>query len=198
MKRTVLLLVLIISTTGFSKAQTPAPAPASLFTVTVSGFGDGTPIPVKFSQAAPGVAPGEGLSPAITWANVPAGTQSFVLHMHDLDASRNKSADDQLHWLVWNIPASSTGFTEGQPKGAQLANGSYQISASGPFYRGPGAPAAGALHHYVFELYALDVSAIEAKPLAGDLDTRREVLKAIQGHVLGKAAYGGMFKRPAQ
>jgi Raf kinase inhibitor-like YbhB/YbcL family protein len=195
MKRITLIFTLIILAVISAKAQ-QAPAPASLFIISVPGFADGTQIPVKFSQAAAGIAPGEGFSPAITWANVPAGTQSFVLHMHDLDASRNKSADDQLHWLVWNIPASSTGFTEGQPKGATLPNGSYQISASGQFYRGPGAPAAGALHHYVFELYALDVPAIEVKPSTDELETRRNVLKAVQGHVLGKAAYGGMFKRP--
>ncbi|HCN83675.1 MAG TPA: YbhB/YbcL family Raf kinase inhibitor-like protein [Sphingobacteriaceae bacterium] len=195
MKRITLILAFIAAAFISVNAQ-QAPAPPSLFTITVSGFADGSQIPVKFSQAAPGVAPGEGLSPAITWANVPAGTQSFVLHMHDLDASRNKSSDDQLHWLVWNIPASSTGFTEGQPKGVQLPNGSYQVSASGSFYRGPGAAAAGALHHYVFELYALDIPAIDTKPLTDDLETRRNVLKAIQGHVLGKAAYGGLFKRP--
>lgn len=196
MKRIAFILAFV--TTVLTSVNAQPPALPSLFTISVAGFADGSQIPVKFSQAAPGVAPGEGLSPAITWANIPAGTQSFVLHMHDLDASRNKSADDQLHWLVWNIPASSTGFTEGQPKGNQLPDGSYQISATGQLYRGPGAPAAGALHHYVFELYALDIPSIDTKPLTDDLETRRNVLKAIQGHVLGKAAYGGLFKRPAQ
>src|SRR6478736_693661 len=64
-------------------------------TMTIQGFPDGGQIPVRFSQAAPGVAPGEGTSPAITWANVPAGTQSFLLHMHDLDVARNGTTDDQ-------------------------------------------------------------------------------------------------------
>ena len=58
--------------------------------MTISGFPDGGQIPVKFSQAAPGVAAGEGTSPAMNWANAPAGTQSFFLHMHDLDLARNK------------------------------------------------------------------------------------------------------------
>ena len=196
MKRITLILAFVTAVLTFVNAQTPAPP--SLFTITISGFADGSQIPVKFSQAAPGIAPGEGFSPAITWANVPAGTQSFVFHMHDLDVSRNKTSDDQLHWLVWNIPASSLGLPEGQMKGVQLSNGAYQLSATGAVYRGPGAPAAGPLHHYVFELYALDIPAIDTKPLADDLETRRNVLKAIQGHVLGKAAYGGLFKRPAQ
>ena len=98
----------------------------------IPGFPDGGHIPVKFSQAAPGVPPGEGTSPTIEWANAPAGTQSFVLHMHDMDLARNRTTDDQVHWVVWNIPASAAGLSEGAPKGSQLADGSYQISATGP------------------------------------------------------------------
>src|SRR5262245_37240415 len=104
------------------------PAPRAM-TLTITGFPDGGQIPVKFSQAAPGVAAGEGTSPAMTWANAPAGTQSFFLHMHDMEVVRNKSTDDQAHWVVWNLPASATGLPEGVPKGSQLPDGSYQISA---------------------------------------------------------------------
>src|SRR2546423_6248094 len=132
-----------------------APAPPAM-TLTVAGFADGADIPVKFSQAAPGAAPGEGTSPAITWTNVPAGTQSFVLNMRDMDVARNKTTDDQAHWVVWPIPATATGLAEGAPKGAKLPDGSYQISATGQVYRGPGAGANGPRHHYMFELYALD------------------------------------------
>src|SRR6516164_10687032 len=82
-----------------------AAAPPAM-TLTIPGFPDGSQVPVKFSQAAPGVAPGEGTSPAMTWANVPSGTQSFVLNMHDMDVVRNKTSDDQAHWVVWNIPAA--------------------------------------------------------------------------------------------
>src|SRR5580693_5904754 len=77
-------------------------------TLTIPGFPDGGQIPVKFSQAAPGVAVGEGTSPAMSWANVPAGTQSFFLHMHDMDLARNKTTDDQAHWVFWNIPPAVT------------------------------------------------------------------------------------------
>jgi Raf kinase inhibitor-like YbhB/YbcL family protein len=164
-------------------------------TMTISGFADGAQIPVKFSQAAPGAAPGEGTSPAITWTNVPAGTQSFVLNMHDMDVVRNKTSDDQAHWVVWNIPATTTGLTEGVAKGSQLSDGSYQTSATGPVYRGPGAPANGPFHHYMFELFALDTK-VDVKPTADAFETRSSVLKAIQGHILGKAVYGGLFRRP--
>jgi Raf kinase inhibitor-like YbhB/YbcL family protein len=172
-----------------------AAAAAPAMTLTVGGFADGADIPVKFTQAAPGAAPGEGTSPAVDWANAPAGTQSFVLNMRDLDVARNKTTDDQAHWVVWNIPASATSLPEGVPKGAKLANGAYQISATGQVYRGPGAPATGPRHHYIFEVYALD-SRIEVEPAADAFDTRANVFKAMQGHVLAKAVYGGLFKRP--
>jgi Raf kinase inhibitor-like YbhB/YbcL family protein len=180
-------------------AQERGAAPAaggSAMMLTIPAFPDGGQIPVKFSQAAEGAAPGEGTSPAISWANPPAGTKSFVLHMHDLDVVRNRTTDDQAHWVVWNIPATATGLPEGVPRGTQLSDGSYQISATGPVYRGPGAPATGPQHHYMFEIYALDTK-LEVAPTADAFETRANVMKAMQGHVLGKAVYGGLFKRPS-
>ena len=183
-------------------AQQPAPSaaappPAPAMVLTVQGFADGAEIPVRFSQAAPGAAPGEGTSPAMSWTNVPAGTQSFVLNMRDLDVARNRTTEDQAHWVVWNIPATATGMTEGQPRGAQLPDGSFQISATGQVYRGPGAPATGPRHHYMFEIYALDVK-LDVTPGADAFESRTKVFAAMQGHVLGKAVYGGLFRRPAQ
>jgi len=183
-----------------SRAQGPAgqraggPA-APPMTLTVSGFPDGGDIPVKFSQAAPGAAPGEGTSPAISWTNPPPGTQCFVLNMRDVDVARNKTTDDQAHWVVWPLPAGTTGLPEGVPKGPTLANGAHQVSATGQMYRGPGAAANGPKHHYLFELYALD-TLIDVEPGADAFETRANVFKAMQGHVLAKAAYGGLFRRP--
>jgi Raf kinase inhibitor-like YbhB/YbcL family protein len=198
--RTILLATLPLAIIATLAAQPPAGqrggAPAAPpMTLTVSGFADGADIPVKFSQAAPGAAPGEGTSPAISWTNVPAGTQSFVLNMHDEDVARNKTTDDQAHWVVWNIPATATGLPEGVPKGPKLSNGAFQISATGQMYRGPGAAANGPKHHYMFEIYALDTM-LDVQPSADAFETRANVMKAIQGHVLGKAVYGGLFRRP--
>jgi Raf kinase inhibitor-like YbhB/YbcL family protein len=176
-------------------AQQRGAAPAPAMILTVEGFPDGGDVPVRYSQAAPGVATGEGLSPAISWTNVPAGTQSFFLNMHDMDLARNKTTDDQAHWVVWNIPATATGLPEGVPKGPKLASGAFQISATGQMYRGPGAGANGPKHHYVFELYALDTT-IDVQPAADAFETRTNVMKAIQGHILAKAVYGGLFRRP--
>jgi len=198
--RWILSAVVPFATIVTLAAQPPArgggrgPA-APAMTLTVSGFADGTDIPVRFTQAAPGAEPGGGTSPAISWANAPAGTQCFVLNMHDEDVSHNKTTDDQAHWVVWPIPATVTSLSEGQPKGAKLPNGAYQISATGLVYRGPGAGANGPKHHYMFEIYALDTM-ISVEPSSDAFETRANVFKAMQGHVIGKAVYGGLFKRP--
>ena len=51
------------------------------------------------------------------------------------------------------------------------------------------------MHHYVFELYALDTK-LDVQPSADAFETRAKVINAIQGHILGKAVYGGLFRRP--
>ena len=190
----VVLSISLLEAISMAAQRGAAPA-APVMILTVEGFPDGGDVPVKYSQAAPGVATGEGLSPAISWTNAPTGTRSFFLNMHDMDLARNKTTDDQVHWVVWNIPATATGLPEGVPKGPKLANGAFQISATGQMYRGPGAGANGPKHHYVFELYALDTT-IEVMPTADAFETRANVMKAIQGHILAKAVYGGLFRRP--
>jgi len=164
-------------------------------TLSTPAFPDGGDIPVRFSQAAEGAAPGEGTSPGLDWENAPEGTQSFFLHMHDMSVVRNRTTEDQAHWLVWNIPASAAGLPEGLPRGSRLADGSYQISATGPVYRGPGAPANGPRHHYVFELYALDTM-LDVEPSDDAFETRARIMDAVQGHILAKAVYLGLFRRP--
>lgn len=195
----VLFVSLVIGPSAWAQAQAPATAgggaAAPAFVLTTSAFADGGIIPVRFSQAAPGAAPGEGTSPELKWTSPPPNTRSFVLHFHDMEVVRNRTTDDQVHWLVWNIPATATGLPEGVARGASLPDGSKQTSATGPVYRGPGAGANGPMHHYVFELYALDtVLATEAE--ADAFATRTKVMEAMQGHILGKAVYLGLFRRP--
>ena len=172
-------------------ARGPAAAPMAL---TTTGWMDGAIIPNKFTQAVP-----MPVSPALTWTNAPMGTQSFVLHFHDPDVSIQRGTGDQVHWLVWNIPATTMSFVEGMPQGPTLPDGSKQISATGQVYRGPGAPATGPYHHYTFEIYALDIKldTIEAATgTAPEQETRTKVMAAMQGHVLGKAVMFGLFRRP--
>jgi Raf kinase inhibitor-like YbhB/YbcL family protein len=187
-------------------AQAPAPAPAGQTPAGQGGRGPASPPMVLSTPAFPdgGVIPNRhtqvqqaerGISPQLVWTNAPAATQSFVVHMRDPEVARNRTTDDQVHWLVWNIPATEKGLPEGVPEGAQLPNGLRQISASGAVYRGPGAPASGPMHHYTFEVYALDTK-IDMAPGADAWETRRNLFKAMDGHVIGKAVMVGLFKRP--
>ena len=163
--------------------------PIQIMTLSPSDWKDGGVLPDRHAQR------GRDISPALTWSAAPAGTTSFALIMHDIDAPTSTGADDLLHWMVWNIPATATGLPEGVGKGPQLADGSYQVSATGQMYRGPGAPATGPQHHYMFEVFALDMK-LDVQPSADAFDTRANVMKAMQGHILGKAVYGGLFRRP--
>jgi Raf kinase inhibitor-like YbhB/YbcL family protein len=161
-----------------------------VMTLTTSAWTDGGQMAIKYTQA------GEEVSPPLTWSNVPEGVVSFVLIAHDLDAAAGNGTDDLLHWLLWNIPGNATSVPEHVPTVPQLPDGTRQISATGPNYRGPGAAAAGPAHHYVFELFALDVMLDVPAVGASPPQTRAAVLAAMAGHVRGKAACVGLFKRP--
>ncbi len=166
-------------------------------TLITTAWPDGGMIPLRYTQAGPE------LSPAIQWSGAPPGTASFVLIFHDADTVVNNSTDDILQWMLWNIPGTAAGVAQGRPDGFELPDGTRQISVSGSRYRGPGAPAAGPLHHYVMELYALDTmldikvnpqGPQEANPSVQAI--RTSILQAMVGHIRGKAAYLGLFHRP--
>ena len=161
---------------------------AAVMTLSTTAWTDGGVIPIRYTQA------GDEVSPPLTWSDPPATAQSFVLIVHDVDAVNSDGAVSTLHWMVWNIPAASRGLPEHVPQGAELADGSRQIAATGPNYRGPAAPATGPEHHYVFDLYALDTK-IDV-PAVGEsvAKTRAAVMTAMAGHVRGKATLVGRFK----
>jgi Raf kinase inhibitor-like YbhB/YbcL family protein len=166
-------------------------------TLVTTAWPDGGMIPLRYTQA------GAEISPAIQWSAAPAGTASFVLIFHDADTVVNNSTDDILQWMLWNIPATATGVAQGRPDGFELEDGTRQMSVSGSRYRGPGASATGPVHHYVMELYALDTMLdIKVNP-QGSQDAnpnvqaiRTSIMQAMAGHIRGKAAYLGVFRRP--
>lgn len=122
---------------------------------------------------------------------------SFVLVVHDIDTPIGNGNDDLLHWLVWNMPGTTTSLDAGIPQGPTLAGGMRQISATGPNYRGPAAPSTGPAHHYLFELYALDAN-VNVQPVGLPAPaTRAAVVEAMAGHIRGKAALVGLFRRAA-
>lgn len=202
------LMVVFAVACSIGSAQTPpqggrggggrgGPPAVQTMTLITTAWPDGGMIPSRYTQAGPE------LSPAIQWSGAPQGTTSFVLIFHDADTVVNNSTDSILHWLLWNIPGTSTGIAQGQHDGFELPDGTRQISVSGSRYRGPGAPAAGPLHHYVMELYALDTMLdIKVNP-QGPQDpnpnaqaVRTSIMQAMAGHIRGKAAYVGLFHRP--
>jgi hypothetical protein len=173
---------------GAALAQTPAAPPVPPpppFTLTSSSFTDGGVIPDKYTQAS--TAP---VSPALSWINAPAGTASFTLIMHDPDTAPRKGVTDILHWMAFNIPGAATMLPEGVATTPTLPDGTVQPNNFGqhPGFMGPGAR--GVYHHYTFELYALDT-----KLMLGPEATRDDVLKAMDGHVVGKAVVEGRFHR---
>ncbi len=189
MRKTAALCALMVTImTGSALAQAPAPGAAPQgppMSITTTGFTDGGIIPDKFSQAVPNP-----VSPAFSWVNAPAGTQSFALLVHDMDGAPAKGVYDVTHWLIFNIPATATSLPEGVPTDKQeLADGSIQVKGASVGYRGMGFRGT-IYHHYAFELFALDTKL----PLGVEA-TRADVMKAMDGHVLGKSTIFGLFHR---
>jgi Raf kinase inhibitor-like YbhB/YbcL family protein len=162
-------------------------------------FPDGGEIPMKFAGVGENKLPdfefhwSQGGNPA----QPPMTLQTYAVIFHDIEnASRGKGPEDTLHWSAFNIPGTAKGLPEGMG-GGDLPDGTRNGPGIGagrgtPSYFGPGA-GPGPFHHYVFEFYALDTKL--------DLPantTRDEILKAMEGHVVGKAAYVGRFHRSAQ
>jgi Raf kinase inhibitor-like YbhB/YbcL family protein len=174
--------------------------PRPVLSVTSNAWADGGEVPMKNAFR------GENKSPAFEFhwnlgpnpTNAPEALQTYAVIFHDIENSTNKTTVDTLHWSAFNIPGSAKGLAEalgsgdlpdGTRNGPGIAAGR---GGNPPAYFGPGA-GPGPFHHYVFEFYALDTKL--------DLPantTRDDLLKAMDGHVIGKAAYVGRFHAPAQ
>jgi Raf kinase inhibitor-like YbhB/YbcL family protein len=175
---------------GSAMAQAPAaqaPAnPPSKFKLMSPAYAEGSMIPTQYSCADP-----NGASPALQWSNPPAAAVSFAVVFHDTDAAPAKGTMDVTHWIFWNIPATSTSVPAGvkpdtTPDGIAQGKNVRNVNGFQPPCPGVGATP----HHYVFELYALDTKLDLPAGAA-----RADLLKAMDGHVVGKATYFGLFGR---
>jgi Raf kinase inhibitor-like YbhB/YbcL family protein len=104
---------------------------------------------------------GDNVSPQLSWTNAPAGTKSFVLTMFDPDAPTGSGF---WHWVVVNIPASTTALPNGASKdAAKLPVGSLETRTDlgAPGYGGPCPPARDKPHRYIFTLHALKVEKLD-------------------------------------
>lgn len=168
------LMALLALGTGQVLAQPQLPQ----MMVTSEAFEDGGVVPEKYAFR------GDNVQPNFTITNAPDDTESYAIIFHDLDVALNGSTNDVLHWLAWNIPSGEIPegrLPEGSMEGTNLMG---QQS-----YFGPGAPAGERYHHYVFEFYALN----EDLDLSSDAG-REELLEAMDGKVVAKAAYVGRYR----
>jgi Raf kinase inhibitor-like YbhB/YbcL family protein len=201
-QRSMYLAFVVASFLALASAQTtPRPAPVAhpLFWVSSPAWEDGAEIPMRHA------ARGDNKSPAFefhwnlgtTSITAPDSMQSYAVIFHDVENSANKTTLDTLHWAAFNIPGSAKGMAEGLgsgdlPDGTRNGPGLGTRGGKPPAYYGPGA-GPGPLHHYVFEFYALDTK-LDLPASA----TREELLKAMDGHVVGKSAWFGRFHASGQ
>ena len=151
------------------------------FELKTSAFQPNAEIPRKYTCDGPDV------SPALSWSEPPAGTQSFSLIMDDPDAP----VGTWVHWVLYDLPASARELAEDVPKDLELKNGARQ--GRNDFrkigYGGP-CPPPGSAHRYFFKLYALN-----AKTNLKSGATKEELLRAMEGHILAQAELIGRYNR---
>lgn len=128
-----------------------------------------------------------GASPELRWQAPPAGTKSFALIAYDEDSP---FGIDFVHWVLYDLPAETRSLPGALAMQEQLADGSRQglngYDRIG--YVGP-CPPGHSPHRYVFDLYALDTK-LNLPPGA----SRKQLVKAIQGHVLARGELVGRYQ----
>jgi hypothetical protein len=149
--------------------------------ITSTAFADGQPIPAKYTCE------GQNISPPLKWSGTPANAKSYALIADDPDAP----VGTWVHWVLYNLTATTTELAENTPKSQQLPGGAKQglndFRRLG--YGGP-CPPLGKPHRYFFKLYALD-ALLDLKPGV----TKKDLLKAMEGHVLAEGQLMGTYQR---
>jgi Raf kinase inhibitor-like YbhB/YbcL family protein len=179
------------SSQGTPALKEPEPAPGiaepAEIELASTAFEPGGPIPAKYA---------EDVSPPLSWSGVPEGTKELALICDDPDAPSPKrpAPDPWVHWVIYKIPADTTGLSEGIPNSARLddPSGVLQGKNSWPTtgYRGPAPPPGSGTHRYVFQLYALDTE-LQIEPEAD----KQTLLTAMSGNVIGKGQLIGTYER---
>ncbi|HHF4313767.1 TPA: YbhB/YbcL family Raf kinase inhibitor-like protein [Haemophilus influenzae] len=102
---------------------------------------------------------GGNLSPAISWANAPKGTKSFVVTIYDKDAPTDIG---WMHWVVANIPANTTTLPEGiKADGTNLPQDALQTRTDfGVPGFGGACPPEGQKHRYEIKVTAVSVETL--------------------------------------
>ena len=181
----------LLLTGGLALAFTGQSAHAqAAFTLSSSSFKDGERLAVKMAgnnKQNPNCV-GENVSPALSWANPPAGTKSFALLMFDPEG---RPPGGVSHWVAYGIPLSVTGFAEGEAAKPSEKYVGGESTMKLPSYFGPCTPP-GPPHHYIFTLMATD---LEPAALKAGM-SREELLKALDGHAKAATSLVGTFSKP--
>ena len=154
------------------------------FSLSSPGFTANGPIPPKYTCE------GADISPPLEWSGAPSGAKSFALIVDDPDApDPAKPQRVYVHWVVCNIPASTTKLAEnaaksGLPSGAVQGSNDFGKQT----YGGPCPPIG--RHRYFFKLYALDT---ELKGLSNP--NKAQLEKAMQGHIVGNEQLIGTYQK---
>lgn len=151
------------------------------FQIMSTAFTNGGNIPKKHACDGPD------LSPPLSWKEMPAKTQTFALIADDPDAP----AGTWVHWVMYNVPASTKELPEGVKKDEQLSDGALQGQNSFRKigYGGP-CPPPGKPHRYYIKLYALDTK-LNLKAGASKAD----VESAMKSHIVGQTELMGKYGR---
>ncbi len=152
----------------------PAKGGSLRLLVTSTAFTSGTQLDDKYTQN------GDNMSPPISWSRGPAGTQTYAVLTEDSGVNRK---DPIVHWVIYNIPSTTTSLPTNVPTDPKLENGAEQgKNVRGSVgYIGP-KPPAGQSHPYHFQVFALNTT---LKLDAGNSD-RAAVVAAMRNHVLAQ------------
>jgi len=167
-------------------------AHAQAFELTSSDFDDGDTLADAVVFDGFGCTGGN-VSPALRWSDVPEGTESFALMVHDPDAPTGGAGF--WHWIVLDIPATVQELPQGAgaaggdelPAGARMVANDYGILGWG----GPCPPEGHGAHRYNFTLYALPVAELEVPEGASTAVTGF----IINASALGTATLQGIYER---
>lgn len=131
---------------------------------------------------------GRDVSPPLTFADIPAGTQSLALIVHDPDVpSPDAPRRIWVHWVLYNLPADCAGLPEAAvnlPAGTLQGRNDWGRTG----YGGPCPPKG--RHRYFHTLYALDCRLPDLKE-----PTKSALEQAMQGHILARAELVGTYQR---
>ena len=182
---------ILFSTVIALALQTSSYAQSPIFTVSSPAFQDGAALPQKYASKVVGdqQCGGENLSPPLSWTNVPTGTQSFAVVAFDSDG--NKGLQGNIHWVAYDIAASTTSLPEGAGSSPPTSFVGGLNGRKLTVYFGPCAPANEQPHHYLFTVFATDL----APGTLGPDNTRDDLLTKLKGHVLTSGSIVGRFSR---